>query len=75
MKELKDRVHFIHGTGFDDCSICDETINEESPGKRISYNKNDERFIIHVCRNCFLDPDFQETISHLPSIEVQKFNN
>ena len=72
--ELKDLVHFIHGTGFDDCSICDTAINEENPGKMIKYSKDGHRYTIHVCRNCFLDPDFQETISHLPSIEVTKFN-
>jgi len=66
---------YHHGTFFDNCEICDCDIDSDNPGKQISFIKNGQRHIIHVCNACFIDPDYQEILRGKDDLRIKSFSS
>jgi hypothetical protein len=59
-----------HGTGWDDCEICNCEIF--GGGKKV-WIRDGETIICHVCNDCFNDPDYQDFIKTKVIIKVENY--
>lgn len=59
----------IHGTEFDSCEICDKLLTPDDPGYKWTYTWNGHKYAVHVCKDCFNNPDYKELVKSHGNVE------
>jgi hypothetical protein len=73
LKYTPSNTTYMHGTGWNDCEICNNEITDENPGKRVTLEADGQKRICHVCCDCFNDPDYQDIIKRYPIIQIENY--